>query len=713
MDPFKYREVQALFTARLPDSADSDQLPDRVPLNGYGTLRPNIRGTSVVFTEVGEFAVPRTRQVAFVDGELMVEVVDGESSILQPLFLEVTVDERANQQWSWTLTFDTLEIGERGGEISHPALSFPVEEGDGPLELSTVATTVTRTANFVTRGPRGYRVTEVSAANGELVFAWEDGRTDSIPMPEAVQGVGVAEATQPYEGGLAFDLTDGTSTSSVSLPPGPPGRDGANVLPGRTVVLSEAQQPDFVGIAQPRSPYKSMTLTAISGGGLIARCHADDTPDEGTNYVSYEITHGGRYRLVSTIAEGGAGRGVLHLPDPEDSYGVFPGDVRMTDGLIATTGTWNSSTTWFTTEIGATWEVSITTNAQDARVYMNFFKDTRGGVWQIDLAELPAISSTYSTHSESNDDQNSAHVLTVPEPGTYTLRGTFLGEDPNLPPSSGAARGWLLNNSHNYYLVRVSEPTPQEGALSPGASNKNWAFRVTHPEAGGEEFLPYHGTDVETIMQPAQFFDGATPVNVDALTPGEPISVGRLTMVQHVQCHSSASPDELIDVRTIDTIFPDGTYRAEGRVEVLHDLLSSDQMYTGMLPFNPGELNLTVTAFRNAYPSGPEMATAGTNTHLGDEGLHATSVALVGDDPNIVAAVRFNTPDETRRMSVSDNFGNEWHQPMFIEHRNADLGKVYPRFGYTDGTLVPAGTVWRFSVDYWCGRIPGIRHLIE
>src|SRR5690625_2722508 len=101
MDPFKYREVQALFTARLPDSADSDQLPDRVPLNGYGTLRPNIRGTSVVFTEVGEFAVPRTRQVAIVDGELLVEVIDGESSILQPLFLEVTVDERANQEWSW------------------------------------------------------------------------------------------------------------------------------------------------------------------------------------------------------------------------------------------------------------------------------------------------------------------------------------------------------------------------------------------------------------------------------------------------------------------------------------------------------------------------------------------------------------------------------------------------------------------------------------
>lgn len=238
MDPFKYREIVGTFTARLPDGGDSDQLPDRVPLNGYGTLRPNIRGTSIVFTEVGEFAVPRTRQVAIVDGELMVEVVDGESVILQPLFLEVTVDERANQEWSWTLTFDSLTIGDFGEEISHPALSFPVEDGDGPLELSTVATTVTRTANFVTRGAPGAGITDIIAANGQLEFEYSDGRVATVDMPDAVPGppgkipdltvenivdtspVGqqLMKATSQGAAREALDLAEGATSTSGSLP---------------------------------------------------------------------------------------------------------------------------------------------------------------------------------------------------------------------------------------------------------------------------------------------------------------------------------------------------------------------------------------------------------------------------------------------------------------------------------------------------------------
>lgn len=230
MDPFKYREIVGTFTARIPDSDDSDQLPDRVPLNGYGTLRPNIRGTSVVFTEVGEFAVPRTRQVTFVDGELMVEVIDGESSILQPLFLEVTVDERANQEWSWTLTFDSLTIGEWGEEISHPALSFPVEDGDVPLELSTVATTVTRTANFVSRGVPGAGLQEITAANGEIVFSWDNGKSTSIDVPDAVPG-------PPGDEGAPGTPGDKGDPGEPGIPglrgnPGEPGADGAPGVPG-------------------------------------------------------------------------------------------------------------------------------------------------------------------------------------------------------------------------------------------------------------------------------------------------------------------------------------------------------------------------------------------------------------------------------------------------------------------------------------------------
>ena len=189
MDPFIYRECRATITARIPDTPDADAHPDRVLVQGRGTAHPQFQGGSVVFTEIGEYAIPQPIPVVIVDGELLVEVLSGDESVeTQPLFLPVTVDERANQNWSWRLVFDFLTLGEYGEEVSHPPLSFPVEAGDGPLEISTVATPTVRSSGFITRGERGFSVTSITAGGGELVFEWEDGRTDTIPMPDSVPG---------------------------------------------------------------------------------------------------------------------------------------------------------------------------------------------------------------------------------------------------------------------------------------------------------------------------------------------------------------------------------------------------------------------------------------------------------------------------------------------------------------------------------------------
>ena len=189
MEPFIYRECRATITARIPDTPDADAHPDRVLVQGRGTAHPQFQGGSVVFTEIGEYAIPQPIPVVIVDGELLVEVLSGDESVeTQPLYLPVTVDERANQNWSWRLTFDFLTLGEYGEEVSHPPLSFPVEAGDGPLEISTVATPVVKTAGFVTRGIRGAGIQDITAEGGEIVFTWDDGQTRSIDMPESTPG---------------------------------------------------------------------------------------------------------------------------------------------------------------------------------------------------------------------------------------------------------------------------------------------------------------------------------------------------------------------------------------------------------------------------------------------------------------------------------------------------------------------------------------------
>ena len=189
MDPFIYRECRATITARIPDTPDADAHPDRVLVQGRGTAHPQFQGGSVVFTEVGEYAIPQPIPVVIVDGELLVEVLAGDEAVTtQPLFLPVTVDERANQNWSWRLVFDFLTLGEYGEEVKHPPLSFPVEAGDGPLEISTVATPVIKSSGFVTRGAPGAGLQEITAANGEIVFSWDNGNTTTIGVPAAVPG---------------------------------------------------------------------------------------------------------------------------------------------------------------------------------------------------------------------------------------------------------------------------------------------------------------------------------------------------------------------------------------------------------------------------------------------------------------------------------------------------------------------------------------------
>lgn len=221
MDPFIYRECRATITARIPDTPDADAHPDRVLVQGRGTAHPQFQGGSVVFTEIGEYAIPQPIPVVIVDGELLVEVLAGDETVTtQPLYLPVTVDERANQNWSWRLTFDFLTLGEYGEEVKHPPLSFPVEAGDGPLEISTVASPVIKSQGFVTRGAPGPGLQEITAENGELVFQWDNGKTTSIDVPDAVPGPRGAPGPEGPPGsveltGVVPEISVGTNSVNV------------------------------------------------------------------------------------------------------------------------------------------------------------------------------------------------------------------------------------------------------------------------------------------------------------------------------------------------------------------------------------------------------------------------------------------------------------------------------------------------------------------
>ena len=217
----QYREVTGFFTARIPDSGDADLNPDTVPLTGNVTFHPEYR-KPLVFP--GEHIVLEPINAIIIDGQLMVEVIQNEDVVLQALHLPVTMDERANQTWSWTMRFHGMTLGQYGETVELPGVRFVIEEGGGPLDLSEVTGTWSG-GTLITRGAPGPGLQDITAADGEIVFSWDNGRTTAIGVPDAVPGPPGEDGVDGVDGAPGADGQPGAD--------GRPGADGADGLPGQ------------------------------------------------------------------------------------------------------------------------------------------------------------------------------------------------------------------------------------------------------------------------------------------------------------------------------------------------------------------------------------------------------------------------------------------------------------------------------------------------
>lgn len=148
--PLTYREVTGLWSARVPDGPDSDQYPDTVLLEGHVTFEPEYR---VPLVYPGEHIVIEPLHAVIHEGVLYGETVVGDDVVRGPLFLPVTVDDAANQTWSWLARFQGMRLGEYGEEVALPNVRFQVPAGDDALDLSEVIP-VSQSGNTITlRGP--------------------------------------------------------------------------------------------------------------------------------------------------------------------------------------------------------------------------------------------------------------------------------------------------------------------------------------------------------------------------------------------------------------------------------------------------------------------------------------------------------------------------------------------------------------------------------
>ena len=148
--PLTYREVTGLWSARVPDGPDSDAHPDTVLLEGHVTFEPEYR---VPLVYPGEHIVIEPMHAVIHEGVLYGETVVGDDVVRGSLFLPVTVDEDANQTWSWVAKFQGMRLGEYGEEVALPSVRFQVPAADDALDLSEVIP-VSQSGNTITlRGP--------------------------------------------------------------------------------------------------------------------------------------------------------------------------------------------------------------------------------------------------------------------------------------------------------------------------------------------------------------------------------------------------------------------------------------------------------------------------------------------------------------------------------------------------------------------------------
>ena len=473
--------------------------------------------------------------------------------------------------------------------------------------------------------------------------------------------------------------------------------------------LGLAQRTDYVEVGRRFSPYRTMELRKVPNpyGGVNAdpalevSCIAPDG-----RHVTYTVGSivPASYQIVSDIWEG-------ETVTAEGSYTV-------TAALAELSGTWNTSATYYTTQVGAYVEAPapFTVAGGTLTIGMRTFADNRGGIWRLSLVEYPTAGThDVSVWNETGTyvDKPAEWVVTGLPAGDYTVRATFQGDDPAHVPSSGAgtARGWLAPASNPAAIITMNAVTTtlsKDNPIKTGYSNPDYAVQTRPTPGDTYRFLPDHnqGQDVENGVIAPTYYDGASPIDVAGMDVGDKITLTHsFEIVQRINGRNTTTGPDTLAAATKQRITPDGTHSVEGSIKVLTDVQVHANSYFLMHIVNPATLDRLVSSWGNEYDL---TFTTEAITNLTVEKNRATSWAAVSStDDGLFSAVRFNDPNAS--MRVADSVASD---PVWVHHRSATLAKLYPRLGYATDTLVPAGTVWRFSGDYWHGRLPGIAHTV-
>jgi hypothetical protein len=456
-----------------------------------------------------------------------------------------------------------------------------------------------------------------------------------------------------------------------------------------------ADQLDYVAALAHRSKTTKMQLKkADSTGGVEVSCISASG-----NHITYQFygnAAGDDYRVLANIWAG-------------TSTATTAQVAKKLTADLATTGTYatvGAGVMNYTTDkvTPATFTVPVVVDVAGSSLKFHTYRDNNGGLWQLTIsgAQMDMMQTISTWASSAGYDYAGVTIFNNLNPGTYTITGRFLGNDPANAPSSGTSRGWLANNadatSSSATLFAVWAPfrAINKDILLKPASNMDFAIQVQPAGGSNLEWVPYHGVATAIQADAPVYLDGDVVVNVDAMATGDYRALTSFELVQRVYGRNSASGStNLMEVATSHLIRPNSQVTVQGRWKALANIELGDN-YHMMLPASMALFDKLVTSIGNGYVTGPDLI--GTVTNLVPENDLATShLYLASTNKNVAGAVRYNNPQETIRRGKGSK--NTDDTKAFLQHRDSTITKVYNR-PYAPGTAIPSGTVTRFSGDY-------------
>ncbi len=344
------------------------------------------------------------------------------------------------------------------------------------------------------------------------------------------------------------------------------------------------------------------------------------------------------------------------------------------------TGTFNTtSNNSFTTQVGATISMSFTGSS----IYLNYYSDNRGGIWQFALNTGETISlSTW----ESVGTTKLTKIFDVSY-GTYTITATFMGADPLHAPTGGTARGWFVYNSTNalyrtFSIYDFGYNTSNKTLVLNGSSNKEFAITVKRVGTSDvEQWIPQH-TTYGTVFGTSSFLID----NVDFTSlPNRAVYLGcdNVELLQDMQAKNPTDSIYLANILTSHLINKNGIV-FNGTIEFTEPTYSTNG-YVCMLPINTATFGTKLLdGFGNSY----NILLADNSDTISPQKDNLISLGVIDNNEDYFLGVDYLGSDETFLKGIGNykTFTNGMISRFWVQHRDAALNKFYAQT-YTAQTI--------------------------